>query len=76
MKFQEMMEQFEAKRIDNFQFRFLRNYMNMLMTMLKFGYATRSQDWVLYLSSLKELLPGIIGMDRIKDRLPVYLADM
>ena len=78
MKFQEMMEQVEAKRIDNFQFRFLRNYMNMLMILLKFVYATWSRNWVLYLSSLTELLPGIISIDRIKYRrmLTVYLADM
>ena len=63
MKFQQLMDDFEAERIDNFQFRFLRNYMNMLMTLLKFIYANRLRDWVLYLSSLKELLLGIIAMD-------------
>ena len=52
--------------------------MDMVSILLKFIYASRSRDWLLHLAALKEMMPAIIMMDRVKYRrmLSVYLTEM
>ena len=52
--------------------------MSMVQTLLKFIYASRARNWRMHLSAVKDMLPTIVSMDRIKYRrmLPVYLSDM
>ena len=59
-------------------FVFISCYLEMLLHLLDFIYASRARDWNLHISSLQKMIPVIIMMDRIPSRrwIPVYLADM
>ena len=50
----------------------------MLEILFKFIASSRSRNWIIHVSALKDMLLVIITMDRIKYRhmLPAYLADM
>ena len=50
----------------------------MIEKLFKFIHVLRSRDGFLHLSALKDIISGIMSMDRIKYRrmLPVYLVDM
>ena len=76
--FKEKFEDFKRKLVQNAESHFILNYIEMVSVLLKFIHASRSRDWIMHLSSVKDMIPFITAMDRIKYRrlLPVYLADM
>ena len=45
-------------------FRFWQSYLDMMMTLLAFIRATRTSDWDLHLSSLRDMLPWMFAYDR------------
>ena len=72
------LQEFNNEMQNNYQFRYTRIYMNMIERLFTFIRAKRSRNWYLYLSALKDIIPDIMSMDRIKYRrvLPVYLGVM
>ena len=71
-------DKFPKDHESNYQFMFFLKYMKMLEILFKFIASSRSCNWIMHLSGLKDMLSVITTMDRIKNRqiLPTYFADM
>ena len=66
IKIDSALEDYKSEKEANSMFRYICCYLEMLSHLFDFIYASRARNWKLHLSSLQNMMPAIIMMDRIK----------